>query len=90
MERRDQGGARRVERLAYRAMQRRADRIVSLILGGDYPAVDVAIEIRNLRHFVEARLPGRVGLFEMVLVSRFERLWSQFRAHRDGPLPQWR
>lgn len=90
MQRRERARAKRAERLAYRAMQRRADRIVALILGGEFPAVDVAIAIRGLRHYVEAHLPGRVGLFDMVFVSRFERLWSQFRAHQDGPLPLWR
>ena len=90
MQPRERARAKRAQRLAYRTMQRRADRIVSLILGGEFPVVDVAIEIRGLRHYVEAHLPGREGLFDMVLVSRFQRLWSQFRAHRDGPLPLWR
>jgi len=36
---------------AYRDLQRRADRISSLIVTGDYPAIDVVIQIRNLRGF---------------------------------------
>lgn len=74
---------------AYRRLQRRADRISSLIVASDYPAIDVVIEIRNLREFVESRFPDRVRLFEMVYESRFRRLWEQFRGSREEPLPDW-
>ncbi|MCD6416154.1 MAG: hypothetical protein J7M08_05600 [Planctomycetes bacterium] len=75
---------------SYRELQRRADRISSLILTTDCPAVDVAIQVRKLRQFVRRRLPDRVALFEMVYESRFRRFWEQFRPGADGPLPQWR
>jgi len=42
------------EEASYREMQREADRICSLIIGGDYPAIDVVIEIRKLRAFSAA------------------------------------
>jgi len=64
----------------YRQMQHRADRICSLIVASDYPAVDIAIEIRRLSDFAERHFPGRVELFQRIYESRFRRLWSQFRA----------
>ncbi|MFO7957869.1 MAG: hypothetical protein R6X33_12310 [Candidatus Brocadiia bacterium] len=74
---------------AYRRLQRRADRISSLIVASDYPAIDIVSEIRNLREFVESRFPDRMRLFEMVYESRFRRLWEQFRDSREEPLPDW-
>jgi len=73
----------------YRELQRRADRICSLIVGGDYPAIDVVIEITKLRDFAFEHFPGRAGLFEQVYESRFKRLWEQFRYDSDGKLPEW-
>ena len=77
------------EERACRELQRQADRIVSLIVAGDYPAIDVIIEIRKLKESVDAELPGRSRLFEMIYESRFRRLWEQFRVERDGELPEW-
>ncbi|MFO8006829.1 MAG: hypothetical protein R6V05_03745 [Candidatus Brocadiia bacterium] len=73
----------------YRELQRRADRISSLIVASDYPAVDVAIEIRRLREFAQAHFPGSKRLFRMVYESRFRRLWEQFRGGAEQPLPNW-
>jgi hypothetical protein len=73
----------------YREMQRRADRICSLIVASDYPAVDVAIEVRKLRAFAEQHFPGRVELFEKVYESRFNRLWEQFRSCSQERAPAW-
>ena len=75
---------RRREDDAAAQLQRAADRICSLIVASDYPAVDIAIEVRRLREFVEVHLPGREGLFDLVYGGRFRRLWQQFRA---GPQP---
>jgi hypothetical protein len=61
-------------------LQRRADRIASLIVASDYPDVDIEIEIRRLRRWCAERLPDRAELFEMVYVSRFRRLREQFRS----------
>ncbi|NLW49586.1 MAG: hypothetical protein GXY85_01910 [Candidatus Brocadiaceae bacterium] len=71
---------------SYRALQRRADRICSLIVASDYPAIDVVIEIRKLREFVERNFPGRERLFDVIYRSRFRRLWSQFRSDAGGRL----
>jgi hypothetical protein len=60
-------------------LQRRADRIASLIVASDYPDVDIDIEIRNLRRWCEEQLPDRLELFTLVYESRFRRLREQFR-----------
>jgi hypothetical protein len=73
----------------YRELQRSADRICSLIIGGDYPAIDVVIEIRKLRAFCEESFPDRMDLFEQVYEGRFKRLWDQFRYDSDEQLPEW-
>ena len=74
---------------SYRELQRRADRICSLIVASDYPAIDIVIGIRQLRDFAESRFPDRLVLFEMVYESRFRRLWKQFRQDSEEPLPDW-
>jgi hypothetical protein len=83
------GAARDVEEERYRELQRRADRISSLIVGGDYPAIDVVIEIGKLRGFCEEHFPDRMDLFEQVYEGRFKRLWEQFRYDPDEKLPEW-
>jgi hypothetical protein len=77
------------EEQAYQELQRRADRICSLIVASDYPAVDVAIETRQLREFAGQHFPGRSGLFRRIYESRFRRLWEQFRPEAAGPLTLW-
>ncbi|MEE9273755.1 MAG: hypothetical protein V3V62_00410 [bacterium] len=61
-------------------IQRGADRICTLILTADYPAVDVAIERARLREECRRLLPDRLALYDMVYESRFDRLWAQFRS----------
>ena len=72
-----------------RHLRREADRISSLIVASDYPAIDIVIEIRNLRDYVSENMPDRMELFEMIYESRFKRLWAQFREEEEGPLPEW-
>jgi len=72
-----------------RKLKREADRISSLIIASDYPAIDIVIEIRNLRAYVSENMPDKLQLFEMVYESRFKRLWEQFREEEKGPLPEW-
>lgn len=67
-----------------RRLQRRADRICALILQEDYPAADIAIERAHLREECARLFPDRLDLYDMVYESRFERLWEQFRAPREG------
>ena len=62
-------------------IQRKADRISSLILMSDYPAVDIEIEKDNLRDLFLTLFPEeRLYLYRMIYESRFNRLWQQFRA----------
>jgi len=77
------------EEAAYQRLQREAERIASLIVASDYPAIDVVIEIRKLKQYAGAHFPGRRSLFEIVYGSRFRRLWAQFRERQEGPLPRW-
>jgi hypothetical protein len=76
------------EEAGYRRLQREADRICSLIVASDYPAVDLAIEVRKLREYAAGAFPDRARLFRMVYESRFGRLWRQFRPGA-GELPVW-
>jgi hypothetical protein len=59
--------------------RRRADRIASLILHSDMPPIDIEIEIRSFRAAVLEEFPDRVELFEAIYMSRFRRMWEQFR-----------
>ena len=76
------------EQAAYEELRRRANRISSLIVASDYPAIDVVIEIGKLKGYAEEQFPSRMGLFRRVYESRFRRLWEQFRT-REGNLPEW-
>lgn len=60
-------------------LQRKADRLSALIVASDYPDVDIDVEIAALRRWCREQLPDRLELFEMVYVSRFNRLRAQFR-----------
>jgi len=67
------------ENLLLREFQAKADEISRLILNTDLPWVDIAIRIEQLRWEAERLFPGKEKLFEMIYVSRFRRLWSQWR-----------
>jgi hypothetical protein len=82
-----------------RAFQRRADAISRLILNTELPWVDIAIEIEKLRAEALRIAPWKKDLFERLYVSRFERLWQQWRRppspdndepHGSDPVPPWR
>ena len=60
-------------------LQRKADRICSLIVASGYPDVDIDIEIERLRAWCADNLPERTELFEVVYANRFRRLREQFR-----------
>jgi len=60
-------------------LQRKADRICSLIVASDYPDVDIDIEIIGLRRWCARFMPDRVELFELIYGNRFRRLREQFR-----------
>lgn len=62
-----------------RVLQRRVDRISSLIVSSGYSRVDIEIEIEKVRERCRELFPGKTELFELIYVSRFRRLWEQFR-----------
>ena len=61
-------------------LEREADRISSMILYSDLPRVDIEIAIRNFRREVLSLFPEKEELFDNLYLSRFKRLWSQFRS----------
>jgi hypothetical protein len=71
------------ERMA--ELSRMADQVSTLVLRDDYPEIDITIAVENLRQAAGELFPGRDDLFEMVYVSRFRRLWEQFRGGDEAP-----
>ncbi len=73
-------------------LRRAADRVCSLILISDYPAIDIEIEKGRVRELAEELFPDRMDLYEMIYESRFRRLWEQFRSSPDesNPFDLWR
>jgi hypothetical protein len=68
-----------------REVQRMADRVCTLILSSDLPAIDIEIEKNKVRERCLELYPDREQLYEMVYESRFQRLWEQFRGEPDWP-----
>jgi hypothetical protein len=64
-------------------LRRRSERICALILFSDYPKADLALEIGRLREQCAQEAPDKAELFELVYVSRFRRLWDQWRRDED-------
>jgi len=62
-----------------RAFQQEADALCRLILTTDLPWIDIEIQIEKLRQKCARLFPGKTELFEMIYVSRFLRLWEQWR-----------
>ena len=62
-----------------REVQRMADRVCTLILSSDLPAIDIEIGKGKVRERCLELYPDREELYEMVYESRFQRLWDQFR-----------
>ena len=62
-----------------RAFQRKADDVARLILNTDLPWVDIEIRIEELRKAAERLRPRNLDLFDLIYVSRFRRLWDQWR-----------
>jgi len=60
-------------------IRRDADRITIHILYSDLPRIDVEIQIRSFRSKVLESFPGKRELFNGIYLSRFRRLWKQFR-----------
>ena len=68
-----------------REVQRMADRVCTLILSSDLPAIDIEIEKSKVRERCLELYPDRESLYEMVYESRFQRLWEQFRNESEEP-----
>ena len=73
-----------VRRERMRDLQRMADRVCVLILSSDLPTIDIEIEKGKVREHCLELYPDREWLYEMIYESRFNRLWTQFRAGGAG------
>lgn len=76
--------ARSAEERSLREIQGMSDRIASLIVGSNYPMIDIEIEKQKLRERISELFPDKTGLYELIYESRFRRLEEQFR--RGDPL----
>jgi len=71
--------ARRSEDRKVREIQTMADRIASLIVGSDYPMIDIEIEKGKLRERIAELFPEKIDLYDLIYEPRFRRLKEQFR-----------
>jgi hypothetical protein len=62
-----------------RALQRRADRVASMIVTSTYSDLDCALAERALRMECLRLCPDRMQLYDWVYTARFRRLREQFR-----------
>ena len=60
-------------------LQRRADRVASMIVTSSYTDLECALAEREVRMECLNLLPDRMELFDLVYSARFRRLWEQFR-----------
>ena len=60
-------------------LQRRAERVASMILTSTYTDLDCALAERELRMDCLRLLPDRMELYDLVYTARFRRLREQFR-----------
>jgi hypothetical protein len=63
------------------ALKLYGDRIGNMILHLDVEWIDVEIQIEQMREFCRTNAPEKMPLFEMLYVSRFERLWESWGYH---------
>ena len=71
--------ARRSEDRKVREIRAIADRIASLIVGSDYPMIDIEIERQKLRERISELFPDKIYLYDLIYEPRFRRLTEQFR-----------
>ncbi|MGA7905454.1 MAG: hypothetical protein WCA06_22720 [Terrimicrobiaceae bacterium] len=62
---------------AYRAFQRKVDRVCTLILFGR-PECEIENARIELRNEAKRLFPDKAQLYEIIYESRFRRLWEQF------------
>jgi hypothetical protein len=61
-------------------LQRRADRVASMILTSSYSDVECAVAERALRMECLRLFPDRMELYDRIYEARFRRLHEQFRS----------
>ncbi len=71
--------ARRLEDRKVMEIRNMADRIASLIVGSDYPMIDIEIEKQKLRERISELFPDKIDLYDLIYEPRFRRLKDQFR-----------
>lgn len=71
--------ARSAEDRKIREIRAMADRIASLIIGSDYPMIDIEIEKQKLKERISELFPDKVDLYDLIYEPRFRRLKDQFR-----------
>jgi hypothetical protein len=71
--------ARSAEDGKIREIRAMADRIASLIVGSDYPIIDLEIEKQKLKERISELFPDKVDLYDLIYEPRFRRLKDQFR-----------
>ncbi|MBI3089980.1 MAG: hypothetical protein HYY96_04885 [Candidatus Tectomicrobia bacterium] len=76
--------ARRAEEQKLRQLRTATERVCTLILLTDMPAVDIAIERQEARELCAELFPDRLDLYDLIYESRFDRLWEQFRDPEEG------
>lgn len=62
-----------------RVLQRKADRVASMIVTSSYSDVECALAEREVRMECLRLCPDRMDLFELIYAARFRRLREQFR-----------
>jgi len=62
-----------------RRLQRKADRVASMILTSTYSDLDCALAERELRMDCLRLCPDRMELYDWIYTARFRRLREQFR-----------
>lgn len=67
----------------YRWLQRRVDRLCSLIIGSTATDTQVRDERFILRHQASWLFPTQMDLYDLIYESRFRRLSQQFRGAPD-------
>lgn len=60
-------------------IKRKTDEVCRMILNSDYPEVDIEIQKEKLKEIIREYFPEELHLYELILESRFRRLWEQFR-----------
>jgi len=71
--------ARSAEDRKIREIRAMADRIASLIVGSDYPMINIEIEKQKLKERISELFPDKIDLYDLIYEPRFMRLKDQFR-----------